>query len=73
VPVVIDGAGQAEIVDHGRSGFRFADLDGLVEHTRRLIGDEALRTRLASAARGRAADFGWDPFVERVRAEIVPD
>jgi glycosyltransferase involved in cell wall biosynthesis len=71
VPVVIDGAGQAEIVDHGRTGFRFADLDGLVDHTRRLIGDEALRTRLAAAARGRAADFGWGPFVARVRAEVA--
>jgi glycosyltransferase involved in cell wall biosynthesis len=71
VPVVIDGAGQAEIVDEGRSGFRFAELDGLVEHTRRLIGDEGLRTRLAAAARARAADFGWGPFVERVRAEIA--
>jgi glycosyltransferase involved in cell wall biosynthesis len=71
VPVVIDGAGQAEIVDHGRSGFRFADLDGLVEHTRRLVADPDLRARLAAAARARAADFGWDPFVERVRAEIA--
>jgi glycosyltransferase involved in cell wall biosynthesis len=73
VPVVIDAAGQAEIVDHGRSGFRFADLDGLVEHTRRLIGDEALRGQLSAAARARAADFGWGPFAERVRAEIVSD
>ena len=58
-------------MDHGRSGFRFADLDGLVEHTRRLIGDEELRSRLASAARARAGDFGWGPFVARVRAEIA--
>lgn len=70
VPVVIDGAGQAEIVEHGRSGFRFRDLEGLVAHTRRLVDDRPLRDRLAAAARERAADFAWDPFVERVRAEV---
>ena len=42
-----------------------------MKHTRRLVADEALRARLASAARARAADFGWGPFVARVRAEIA--
>jgi glycosyltransferase involved in cell wall biosynthesis len=71
VPVVIDAAGQAEIVEHGRGGFRFADLTGLVEHTRALIRDAALRERLALAARQRAADFAWEPFVQRVQAEVA--
>jgi glycosyltransferase involved in cell wall biosynthesis len=71
VPVVIDGAGQAEIVDDGRSGHRFADVDGLVERTRRLLGDPDGRARMAAAARERAADFAWEPFVERVAAEVA--
>ena len=33
VPVVIDAAGQIEIVEQGASGYRFAGIDGLVAHT----------------------------------------
>ena len=67
VPVVIDAAGQIEIVEQGASGYRFAGIDGLVAHTELLIADPAWRATLAAAARARAATFGWDAFVERVR------
>ena len=39
VPVVIDAAGQVEIVDHGVSGYRFRTLDALVMHTGVLIAN----------------------------------
>ncbi len=71
VPVVIDAAGQVEIVDQGVTGYRFATLEGLVAHTRRLIADPAWRATLAAAARRRARDFGWDAFVARVRDEVA--
>lgn len=71
VPVVIDAAGQVEIVEHGVSGYRFAGLDGLVSHTGRLIADPAWRDVLSAAAERRAEDFGWDAFVARVRAEVA--
>jgi hypothetical protein len=71
VPVVIDAAGQAEIVEPGRSGYGFATLDELVATTRWLIGDEAHRAAVGAAARERAAAFGWEPFVTRVRAEVA--
>jgi glycosyltransferase involved in cell wall biosynthesis len=71
VPVVIDGAGQVEIVDHGVSGYRFRGLDDLVAHTERLVADPAWRDTLSAAAERRARDFGWDAFVERVRDEVA--
>jgi glycosyltransferase involved in cell wall biosynthesis len=67
VPVVIDAAGQVEIVEQGVSGYRFAGVEGLVANTALLIADPAWRTTLAVAARARAATFGWEAFVARVR------
>ena len=71
VPVVIDAAGQVEIVEQGASGYRFAELDGLVDYTRRLIADPAWRDALSAAAERRARDFGWDRSSARVRAEVA--
>jgi glycosyltransferase involved in cell wall biosynthesis len=70
VPVVIDAAGQVEIVEQGASGYRFAGLDDLVSHTERLIADPNWRARLSLAAERRARDFGWDAFSAAVRAEV---
>jgi glycosyltransferase involved in cell wall biosynthesis len=71
VPVVIDAAGQIEIVEQGATGYRFAGLDGLVAHTERLIADPDWRATLSAAAERRAVDFGWDAFVARVRDEVA--
>jgi glycosyltransferase involved in cell wall biosynthesis len=71
VPVVIDAAGQVEIVEQGVSGYRFAGLDGLVDTTRMLVADPEWRATVAEAARRRARDFGWDAFVGRVRDEVA--
>jgi len=70
VPVVIDAAGQVEIVDHGASGYRFAGLDDLVTQTRRLIADPAWRATLSAAAERRAHDFDAETFRTAVRAEV---
>jgi glycosyltransferase involved in cell wall biosynthesis len=70
VPVVIDAAGQVEIVEHGATGYRFAGLDDLVSHTGRLIADPAWRAALSAAAERRAHDFGWDAFTAAVHAEV---
>jgi glycosyltransferase involved in cell wall biosynthesis len=71
VPVVIDAAGQAEIVEPGVSGFRFTTVEELVTHTETLLGDEALRQRLSAAAEKRAADFAWDAFTASVDTQIL--
>ena len=70
VPVVIDAAGQREIVEQGVSGYRFSSLDGLVAHTERLIADPDLRATLSVAAGRRARAFEWDAFVARVGDEV---
>jgi hypothetical protein len=71
VPVVIDAAGQAEIVEQGRSGMRFHELDGLINTTRWLIGADERRGEMSVAARERAHLFAWAPFVDRVHAEVA--
>jgi O-antigen biosynthesis protein len=70
VPVVIDAAGQVEIVEHGVSGYRFADLDELVRHTRHLLADDELRQKVSRAAEARARAFGWEAFASHVREHM---
>jgi glycosyltransferase involved in cell wall biosynthesis len=70
VPVVIDRAGQREIVENGVSGLLFRTLGELVDGTRRLIADGALRERLSLGAIERAQAFDTARFEERLR-ELV--
>ena len=66
VPIVYDQGGQAEIVEHGRSGFLWRTIEELQHHTMRLAADDALRVRMATAARQRAAHFSREAFVDAV-------
>jgi hypothetical protein len=65
-PVVIESGGQCETVVPGRTGFHWRALGELAEHTRRLAGDEELRTRMAVEAVTAAQHFSRQPFVARV-------
>jgi len=65
VPVVIDKAGQREIVRHGVDGYRWSGLDELESYTRSLAGDAALRDRLARSAVERARTFSEEAFAAR--------
>jgi glycosyltransferase involved in cell wall biosynthesis len=67
VPVVIDKAGQREIVRDGVDGFRWSTPDELEARTRELAGDDGLRERLAASACERAQAFSEDAFAERWR------
>jgi glycosyltransferase involved in cell wall biosynthesis len=67
VPVVIDRAGQKEIVREGLDGYRWSTPEELIAHTGRLARDEALRARLAATARQRAEQFDEDAFADRWR------
>jgi glycosyltransferase involved in cell wall biosynthesis len=67
VPVVIDKAGQREIVRHGTDGYRWTTLGELEDLSRRLAGDDELRQRLAAAAVQRAGAFSEEAFVARWR------
>jgi glycosyltransferase involved in cell wall biosynthesis len=65
VPVVIDKAGQREIVRHGVDGYRWSTLEELESYTRSLARDESLRDRLAASAVQRARTFSEEAFVSR--------
>lgn len=70
VPIVIDGGGQREIVEHGKSGFRFGSLHELKKYTSRLIQDEPLRRDLARGAYERSHTFNSEVFKENFLAFI---
>jgi glycosyltransferase involved in cell wall biosynthesis len=68
VPVVIDRAGQREIVRDGVDGFRWTTPEELIARTVQLSRDEELRARLSTSARERAQQFSDEAFAERWRA-----
>ncbi|MDQ1712536.1 MAG: hypothetical protein QOE45_1986 [Frankiaceae bacterium] len=72
VPVVIDRAGQREIVRDGVDGYRWSTPAELGERTERIAGDDALRARLAASAVERANAFSEEAFAKRWR-EIAAD
>lgn len=65
VPVVIDGGGQREIVEHGTSGFRFATKEELQSYTLRLINDDYLREKMAKNAYERSKNFTREEFKKK--------
>jgi glycosyltransferase involved in cell wall biosynthesis len=72
VPVVIDKAGQREIVRHGTDGYRWTTLASLEAFTRQVAGDDQLRARLAATAVERAGAFSEEAFAARWR-QIAAD
>ena len=71
VPVVYDHGGSAEIVEHGRSGYRWRTLEELHEYTARLAADDRLRAEMSDEARQRANRFSRDAFVAAF-SRLVP-
>jgi glycosyltransferase involved in cell wall biosynthesis len=65
VPVVIDRAGQKEIVRENVDGFRWTSPAQLLERTVEIASDEHLRARLAGAANVRAQEYSDAAFAER--------
>jgi GT2 family glycosyltransferase len=66
VPVVFDGGGQREIVEHGESGFLIRSLKGLREATWALMRRPRLLRRMARAARLRSGAFPASAFKKGV-------
>ena len=67
VPIVIDGGGQREIVQQGKSGYRFASLDDLCRYTLELIANPELLVQLRENAYQRSQVFARQRFEEFVR------
>jgi glycosyltransferase involved in cell wall biosynthesis len=70
VPVVIDMAGQKEIVREDVDGYRWSTPEQLVSRTAQVAGDEALRARLAASATVRAQAFSETAFADRWHAIV---
>jgi glycosyltransferase involved in cell wall biosynthesis len=67
VPVVIDKAGQREIVRQGVDGYRWNTVEELEARTRELAAGAELRERLSAAATQRVEEFSEEAFAERWR------
>jgi glycosyltransferase involved in cell wall biosynthesis len=70
VPVVIDKAGQKEIVREGVDGFRWSTPAQLIARTAQVADDEALRARLAASAVERAQQYDEKAFADRWHAIV---
>jgi glycosyltransferase involved in cell wall biosynthesis len=70
VPVVIDRAGQKEIVRDGVDGFRWTTAEQLIERTVEVAEDSALRSRLAASAVARAHLYDEPAFADRWHAIV---
>lgn len=68
VPVVFDGGGLREIVEPGRSGFRWRTLDELVAATLALIRNGRRRAEMSEAARQRAQRWSLANYQQRIVA-----
>lgn len=66
VPVVLNQAGPAEIVETGVSGEHFVTLDDLAQRTAALIASPDRRRSMADAAQRRAEYFGYEAFGPRL-------
>lgn len=66
VPIVINGGGQREIVEHEISGFLFSTVEELISLTLKVINDDELRKRIAQGAYERSHRFNADMFKKNV-------
>jgi glycosyltransferase involved in cell wall biosynthesis len=65
--VVIDKAGQREIVRDGEHGFRWSTPEQLADRTVQLAGDPELRARMSAASVQRAQAYSDEAFARRWR------
>lgn len=68
LPIVINGGGQREIVEHGESGYRFGTLTELLGYTREVIAAPERMTEMQEKAYQRAQTFTRQQFEDFVRA-----
>jgi O-antigen biosynthesis protein len=67
VPIVFDGGGQREIVEHGISGFRVSSTAELMTFTLKLLREPDLREKMGKRAFDRSKAFSREVFEEKTR------
>lgn len=75
IPLCYHRGGPREIVEHGRSGFLYRDLDELATYTLLLDGHPALREAMGARAVERGESFTrghFDAAVRRIASELIP-
>jgi glycosyltransferase involved in cell wall biosynthesis len=70
VPVVINKAGQQEIVEHGISGYLWDTLEALITFTLEIIHNENLRSNMAINVKKKAKLFSVEQFTTNY-SEII--
>jgi len=68
VPIVYDGGGQREIVEHGLSGFRVKSQFELITKTIELITNKELFEKMSLNSKKRGYEFSIEIFNEKVIA-----
>ncbi|MEG4117437.1 glycosyltransferase [Microcoleus sp. N9_B4] len=67
-PIVFNGGGQPEIVEHGRSGFVFNTVEELCQHSHQLIVNPDLLAELQAGAQQRSQNFRLAHFEKKVNS-----
>jgi len=67
-PIVFNGGGQPEIVEHGRSGFLFNTVEELCQHSHQLIVNPDLLAELQAGAQQRSQNFRLARFDKKVNS-----
>lgn len=67
VPIVFDGGGQREIVEHGSNGFRVNSTFQLIQHTVQLIQDPIKLEAMGQAAKLSSKAYDKSRFIKEVR------
>lgn len=62
VPVVINAGGQKEIVENGKNGYLWNNIDELLKYTEDLISDQNLWSKMSEEAKERSKIFSGDRF-----------
>lgn len=70
VPIVINGGGQSEIVQHNENGYLWNSLDELVKYTLMIINDEKLYGIIQKKAHESRLKFSKELFSERVNLAV---
>ena len=70
VPIAINRGGQPEIIEHGKSGWLWEELDELRSHTLHMIRNPTKMKKMSKAATKRSEVFGIESFSQSLSKEI---